>query len=688
MYVRTCLLIVPFLLQACQAPRGAEQTPVLEFPEAGVDDSAAYEGYATRFFRDARGNTFQIYLDRRDGRVVHVWADAANESAAFTIRDAEGRPAPVVWGAPGLEAKSEGQSRIMRHRLAADVAALEIGWFLLGTMRQERDFQGERWHRRPYGDPPFILRELTGLIESLKRFPAEEQAQHVALLGAAEVGELRSRLEPRVTLSEDETGWSVVVEHTSLDGRNRMTLELRGDADQSTATLADHRVSVRANDGGRIELDVAVTTDSDALTPLGRVRLFNEAFEDYYRRQQRTVDSLRRTLTTEEAARDRRLVAFRRLERQVLGLELLSSEEKLVASMPNYATYFGRDQMMSALMLEPISSVDLQELVIASVLRKLSPSGNVSHEEALGGQAIRENAAEYSARVGAWEGARGKDPTRQAEDLARARELLGNLQAVRENYRMVDDDFQLPVLVDRYLSRSDVPAERKRRFLTDSVEPGSSRLEALMRNLAFVAELARPYAEQPTATNLVSFFHRDEEGWLPGSWRDSRAGYGNGRFAMDVNVVWVPKALEAALRILQALNVLSLSAEDAVSRVPMHASALLRHTSVIRGRCARQSPRGAEPAGTSRCVSTRVLSASELTGRSQRCRVPRVITGGDVFAKTALHNARCRSWRFPSTASAGRSRPPIQTLRPTSSSNSTPRRSCVGQPIRRQCCRC
>jgi hypothetical protein len=225
-------------------------------------------------------------------------------------------------------------------------------------------------------------------------------------------------------------------------------------------------------------------------------------------------------------------------------------------------------------MLEPISSVDLQELVIASVLRKLDPSGNVSHEEALGGQAIRENAAEYSALIRAWEEDRRSDPAAAAEHFARARELLENLQAVRENYRMVDDDFELPVLVDRYLSRSDVPAGRKRRFLTQPHVHGQTRLDALMRNLALVAELSRPYAEQPTATNLVGFFHRDAEGWLPGSWRDSRAGYGNGRFAMDVNVVWVPKALEALERILEAVRSLDLSAEDAVSRVPVEASAL------------------------------------------------------------------------------------------------------------------
>ena len=575
MHARACFLVVPLLLQACQAASGgAEQTPVLEFPEAGVDDPAAYEGYVTRFFRDVSGNTFQVYLNQRDGRVVHVWADAANESAAFTVRDAEGRAAPLVWGGPGAAAESEGSNRIMRYRLAANVGALEIGWFLLGTMRQERDFQYLEWHRRPYGDPPFILPELTELVESLERLPSEQQTQHLTLLAVSDVDELRSRLEARVSLSENEVGWSVLVEHTSLDGGNRLALELSGEANASTATLVDDRVSVRARNGGSIQFEVAVTTDSDALTPLGPERLFNEAFADYIRRQQRKADSLDRTLTADQAARDPRLVTFRRFERQVLGLQLLSSEEKLIASMPNYATYFGRDQIMSALMLEPISSGDLQELVIASVLGKLAASGNVSHEEALGGQAIRENAAQYSSLIRAWEEARASDPEAAVANLTRARELLENLQAVRENYRMVDDDLQLPVLVDRYLSRSDVPTERKQRFLTDSAGPDPSRLDALMRNLAFAAELARPYGEQPTATNLVSFFHRDDEGWLPGSWRDSRVGYGGGRFAMDVNVVWVPKALEAIERILQSVDELGLSAAEALARVSVNVSAL------------------------------------------------------------------------------------------------------------------
>jgi hypothetical protein len=105
MHVLTSLIITLLLVQAVQ-------TPVLEFPEAGLDDPAAYEGYSTRFFRDSHRNTLQIYLSTRSGRVVHLWADAANASAAFTVRDTLGRPAPLVWGGPRIGA------RCARDRLA------------------------------------------------------------------------------------------------------------------------------------------------------------------------------------------------------------------------------------------------------------------------------------------------------------------------------------------------------------------------------------------------------------------------------------------------------------------------------------------------------------------------------------------------------------------------------------------
>ncbi len=587
---RSLVLIVPFALSACGEPRPPSQPPVLEFPEPGVDDPAAYEGYATRLFRDSRDNAFQVYLDQRAGRVVDVWADAANESAAFTVRDPEGEPLAPAWGGPGARVDSSGGMRSVGYRLAVDAPALELGHFLLGTMRQERDFQYAERHLRPLSDPPFVLPELTGLVASLERLPEGERGRHLALLGARDVEELRGRLEPRVSLSADEATWTLLVEHTSLDAKHHMSLALAGDAGTSMATLEGGRAVVRARADGPIELDVTVSTDADPLTALGRERLFNPEFEAFYAARARAADSLRRTLSAEEAARDPRMTAFRRLERQTLALELLSSGEKLMASLPNYATYFGRDQMMSALMLEPISSIDLQELVIASVLRKVDPAGNVSHEEALGGQAIRENAAAYTALVRAWEEDRERDPDTGEEDLARARDRLSGLDAVRENYRMVDDDLQLSVLVARYLGRPDVPAERKRRFLQRPADEGATaeedakasgggsgptRRDALVRNLGLVAELTRAYARRPAPTDLVSFYHRDDRGWLPGSWRDSRAGYGNGRFAMDVNAVWAPAALAGLERIVAALDTLGLPAREASAAREGSAAALL-----------------------------------------------------------------------------------------------------------------
>ena len=526
------------------------QPPVVEFPEAGLDDPAAYEGYSTRFFRDSSGNTLQIYIDARTGRVVHLWADAANESAAFTVRDTTGAPADVEWGAGTAVATARGDVRGLQHTLRSDLDALDVGWFLLGTMRQERDFQYSESHLRPYGEPRYLLPELTGFITSLGQLPRTARERHLGLLDARSTEELAARLEPQLVLEQDDSVWTLRVHGVTLDGENQLSLELRDDARESVPHLSGDVLSVRARGDAPLSFSVTVSTDAPALTPLPRDVLFNDAFKQYHARLSAASDSLRGSVPPQDA----RLLAFRRLDRQARGLELLSSQEKLMAGLPNFATYFGRDMMMAALMLEPIVSVDVQEHVIASVLRKLSPDGEVSHEEALGGQAIREHAAQYSELIRQWReaGARG-DSVGAARALADAEDMLRDMQAVRENYRMVDDDFQLPVLAARYLSRPDVPAERKRRFLEAANAEGIARADLLLRNLRHVAERARAYVESPSATNLVGFLHRDTRGFEPGSWRDSRAGYGNGRFAMDVNVVWVPKALNAAQIILQAV---------------------------------------------------------------------------------------------------------------------------------------
>jgi hypothetical protein len=323
-----------------------------------------------------------------------------------------------------------------------------------------------------------------------------------------------------------DTTWAVHVEQVSFDGKNHLWLALEGDTRETVPALAGSSVTVRRPAGGPVRLTVRVTTDTPALTPLTRAEIFNDEFLRFAAQvRSDTGHPLR----------------FRRFEREVRGVELLSYREKLMAGLPNFATYFGRDMLMTALLMQPVWAPAMWEHVVASALGKLSPAGDVSHEEALGGQAIRENAAEYNRLV-------------SAGQLARARALLGHLAATRENYVMVDDDFQLPLVAARYLADARVPADRKRRFL--QVE---GHLRRLISNLAFVARKAAPYARDPVATNLVSFPRAPDGTWIAASWRDSHAGYGGGRFAMDVNAIWVPHALEAVGTILDALQQLGVT---------------------------------------------------------------------------------------------------------------------------------
>ncbi|MGH7711827.1 MAG: hypothetical protein ACREOG_11125, partial [Gemmatimonadaceae bacterium] len=268
------------------------------------------------------------------------------------------------------------------------------------------------------------------------------------------------------------------------------------------------------------------------------------------------------------------------LERQVRGVELLASREKLMAGLPTYATYFGRDMLVSALMMRSIWREAMSEFVIASVLRKLSPTGQVSHEEALGGQAVRESAAEYATLVDAHQRALRRGERAVADSvLVRARNVLREHRRVRENYHMIDDDLQFPVLVARWMQDPALSRERQRAFWLDSSDGGGTRLVRLLRELALVARMTDAYAGEPTAGKLVSFAPRDSGRWASTSWRDSNVGYGGGRFAMDVNAIWAPHALESMERILATIRVLGFSVDSLATQVPelTAASPLVRY---------------------------------------------------------------------------------------------------------------
>jgi len=556
------------VLVAQLAAAGLPSPPVLTFPEQGLDDSVAYAGYRTRFFRDAAGNTLQIYLDRREGRTVHLLANGENECLAFSARRADNSPADLQWDGTDARVWRRARTAYLSYELQSRDPEVHIGRFVLGSMRIERDVQYAKQHTRSFSEAPYALPEFVALTATLaKQSPAVRRAGLDAL-GSHTMAALEQRVRLRMVDGRTTTPANgATIEQISLDGRDTLRLTITPLAG-TTLTAADPRHwVVRAAAGAPLRMRITISTTGRTLSPLTRADIFTADFLAWARDVQQHGDATR----------------ARWIERQITGVELLSSREKLMAGLPTYATYFGRDMLMSALMMQPIWRPEMSEFVIAAALRKLSAIGEVSHEEALGGQALRESAAEAVALLHRAD----RVPAGRADSLRRA--AVARLRAgrtTRENYHMVDDEYQLPIVAARYLDDPRVSAERKRRWLQGR-EGTHTRWSLLLAELAVVAERSAPYAATPVTANFVAFAPRDvtteafdgAPRWFAQSWRDSGAGYANGRFAMDVNGIYVPHALQATQRILRAGRALGLLTTAAMEQTPAlrQGSALARY---------------------------------------------------------------------------------------------------------------
>jgi hypothetical protein len=550
------VLALAVLAQLAVATRPVQ--PVLAFPEQDLDDLAAYRGYQSRFFRDAAQNTFQIYIDDRSARVVHIMADADNASAGFTVRDANGKTAPLAWNGTGGAVSATARTRRFDHRLIANTPTLHLGSFLLGSMRVERDFQYFQKGREAFARVPYPISEVDQLLATLEKLPAAVQAQHLAVLNAPDMATLRARMYPPIELQRVGLYWVARVQQVTLNAHDTLTIELRVNARAIDASVAGDSLTLRARSGSSVPFDVRVSTTAQPLTPLSRSQIFAPDFLAF-------LESAKARGARAVARSDTAAVRARRMERQVRGVELLVSREKLMAGLPTYATYFGRDMLMTALMMRPIWQHEAQEAVIAAALRKLGPKGDVSHEEALGDQATRESAGEYVALMTAHAASAQRGETAKADSLmARAALVLTNFRAVRENYHMIDDEYQLAIVAARWITDPTVSAETKRAFLLRTVAGGDTHLARLMRELQLIARLTSAYTAEPITANLIAFSPREPSGFATASWRDSGAGYGGGKFAMDINAIWVPHALEATGQIVRAVRELGLDTQARV----------------------------------------------------------------------------------------------------------------------------
>ncbi len=522
---------------------------VLEFPQEGLDDLTIYQGYFTRFFRDINKNTVQVYIKQNVGRIVNVLANGFNESIGFTARDLNGKPALISWASNQAESFKDGNNNYLKYRLNTDTDGLILGHFYLGTMRQERDLGYLNRLSEPFGAPRFIDKQFFTMINNIEKLPIEYQSDHLKVLNTINTDEIRNRLVPDISIQETEKQQTILVSQTYLDGRNKLSIQLSFQ-DQVKVSVQGDSIIINSENNQPISFEVTIGSDAPSLHPITRDRLFNQEFFEYFHTVSQGADVKR----------------FQKLERQVKGLELLSSEEKLMASSPNYATYFGRDMMMSALMMEPILKPEISEFVINSVLRKLTTDGEVSHEEGLGGQAIRENVNAYNKIIDSYFASGQNDKSK----ISKAKGVLERLNQTTENYHMVDDDFQLPVLLGRYLSNPNMSDDQKKTFLFGKIDDQNpeTRINAILKNLLYVDKITRDYVSDPSVRNLVSFNKQDDGSWHSGSWRDSGVGYANGRYAMDINTIWVPHALEAIDIIFSKLKSFDISFNSLSEQLP------------------------------------------------------------------------------------------------------------------------
>jgi hypothetical protein len=223
------------------------------------------------------------------------------------------------------------------------------------------------------------------------------------------------------------------------------------------------------------------------------------------------------------------------------ALTFLSYPEKYLAGSWRFNTYFGRDTLMSLALLAPVLQPVAMENGLASVLSRLAPNGEVAHEEDIGEFAVLRNISE----------GRGRSDTPIYD------------------YGMVDDDFMLAPVAANWLLDKASGGSRAPAFLASTGREVKGRHgDALVRNLCWVVERTEKFSRDPQVANLVGI----KDGRMTGQWRDSEEGLGRGRYAYDVNAVFVPAALRATDQLMKSA-LLDPYLSDEQRRVLMRAAA-------------------------------------------------------------------------------------------------------------------
>lgn len=220
------------------------------------------------------------------------------------------------------------------------------------------------------------------------------------------------------------------------------------------------------------------------------------------------------------------------LPSKAASLSLLSYSDKVVAGAWRFLTYFGRDSLLSLLLLQPVLSEgegSIVEVILSAAIERINAAdGSVCHEEVVG---------DYATLIHQREGAESSEPLC--------------------DYKMVDTDYLLVIAIEAYLVKSAVGRERAKDFLatTATFLPANRGLiynDLLQVTLNKIMGETAAFDQDPTVKNLIYLRNNEDVG----QWRDSNDGLVGGRIPYDVNTALVPAAL-GAIGSLHEHNILS-----------------------------------------------------------------------------------------------------------------------------------
>src|SRR5688572_13253998 len=184
----------------------------------------------------------------------------------------------------------------------------------------------------------------------------------------------------RLTVREAALGNLRVLRDIERGSNQPSTLRTAPLVTQRQASWQRHRLDGAAGYG------VAIEAIEGTVAAAGRGRIVLRATHGRPLRLRLRALSGERPLTPLSGAQLLRVDVADTRSRQ--ALEFLSYREKFLAGSWRFDTYFGRDTLMSLRLLMPVLQPQAMEAGIGAVLARLSPGGEVAHEEDIGEFAV------------------------------------------------------------------------------------------------------------------------------------------------------------------------------------------------------------------------------------------------------------------------------------------------------------